>query len=58
MADDVQVLLPIPPESAAARVVGFMKGKSGLHIRNYRGRLQDFTGQHFRARGCYIFTVG
>ena len=39
--------------------VGFLKGKSAIQIaRNFQGRKQNFTGQHFWSRGYYVSTVG
>ena len=52
MKDHVHMLLSIPPKYAVAQVIGFIKGKSAIHIaRNYLGRLRNFTGQQFWARG-------
>jgi putative transposase len=57
--DHVHMLLSIPPKYAVAQVIGFIKGKSAIHIaRSYLGRRQNFTGQHFWARGYYVSTVG
>jgi len=57
--DHVHMLLSIPPKYAVAQVLGFIKGKSAIHIaRSYLGRRQNFTGQHFWARGYYVSTVG
>ena len=59
MPDHVHMLLTIPPKYSVAQVVGFIKGKSAISIaRNYCGRRQNFTGQHFWARGYYVSTVG
>jgi putative transposase len=59
IADHVHMLLSIPPKYAVAQVVGFLKGKSAIHIaRTYLGRRQNFLGQHFWARGYYVSTVG
>ena len=53
------MLLSISPKYAVSQVLGFIKGKSAIHTaRNYLGRRQNFTGQHFSARGCYLSTVG
>jgi putative transposase len=53
------MLISIPPKYAVAQIVGFIKGKSAIHIaRNYMGRRRNFTGQHFWARGYYVSTVG
>jgi putative transposase len=57
--DHVHMLLSIPPKYAVAQVLGFIKGKSAIHIaRTYLGRRRNFTGQHFWARGYYVSTVG
>jgi putative transposase len=56
--DHVHMLLSIPPKYAVAQVLGYIKGKSAIHIaRTYLGRRQNFTGQHFWARGYYVSTV-
>jgi putative transposase len=52
MADHVHMLISIPPKYAVAQVVGYIKGKSAIHIaRNYGERRRNFVGQHFWARG-------
>ncbi len=57
--DHVHMLLSIPPKYAVAQVLGYIKGKSAIHIaRSYLGRRQNLTGQHFWARGYYVSTVG
>ena len=57
--DHVHMLLSIPPRYAVAQILGFIKGKSAIHIaRTYLGRRQNFTGQHFWARGYDVSTVG
>jgi putative transposase len=59
MIDHVHVLMEIPPKYSIAQVVGYIKGKSAIHIaRNYEGRQKNFTGQHFWARGYFVSTVG
>ena len=59
MPDHVHVLLSVPPKYAVAQVVGFIKGKSAIHIaRTFMGRRQNDTGHHFWARGYYVSTVG
>jgi REP-associated tyrosine transposase len=46
------MLISIPPEYAVSQVVGFIKGKSAVHIaRVYGGRKRNFVGQSFWARG-------
>ena len=57
--DHVHMLVSIPPKYAVAQVIGYVKGKSAIHIaRTYLGRRQNFTGQSFWARGYYVSTVG
>ena len=59
LPDHVHILIWIPPKYAVAQVVGFIKGKSAIHIaRTYLGRRKNFTGQSFWARGYYVSTVG
>jgi putative transposase len=59
MPDHVHMLLSVPPKYSVASVMGFIKGKSAIHIaRVYAGRRRNFVGQHFWARGYWISTVG
>ena len=53
------MLIAIPPKHAVAQVVGFIKGKSAIHLaRVYGERKRNFVGQHFWARGYFVSTVG
>ena len=53
------MLIAIPPKYAVAQVVGFIKGKSAIHLaRVYGERKRNFVGQHFWARGFFVSTVG
>ena len=57
--DHVHMLLSIPPKYAVAQVVGYLKGKSAIYMaRTYGGRLRNFLGEHFWARGYFVTTVG
>ena len=59
MPDHVHMLISIPPKYAVSHVVGYIKGKSAIHLaRTYVGRQRNFTGQHFWARGYFVSTVG
>ena len=59
MPDHVHMLLSLPPKFSVSQVVGFLKGKSAIHIaRNFDGRKLNFTGYHFWARGYFVSTVG
>jgi len=55
MPDHVHMLLSIPPKYAVSQVVGFIKGKSAIHVaRVYGERRRNFVGQHFWARGSAL----
>ena len=57
--DHIHVLMSIPPKYSVAQVVGFVKGKSAIHIaRVYLGQKRNYNGMHFWARGYYVSTVG
>ncbi len=59
MVDHIHMLIEIPPKYSVAQLVGYMKGKSAIHIaRTFEGRQKNFTGQHFWARGYFVSTVG
>ena len=59
MVDHVHMMLRIPPKFAVSQVVGFIKGKSAIHLaRVYGERKRNFVGQHFWARGFFVSTVG
>ena len=54
LADHVHMLISIPPKYAVAQVVGFIKGKSAIHLaRVYGENLRNFVGQSFWARGYF-----
>ena len=43
MSDHVHMLIAIPPKYAVSQVVGFIKGKSAIHLaRVYEGQLVKF----------------
>lgn len=59
MPDHVHMLIAIPPKYAVSQVVGYIKGKSAIHVaRVYGERARNFVGQHFWARGYFVSTVG
>jgi putative transposase len=59
MLDHVDMLVAIPPKYAVSQVIGYIKGKSAIHIaRTYAERRRNFVGQHFWARGYFVSTVG
>ena len=58
MPDHVHMLISIPPKYAVAQVVGFIKGKSAIHIARTYAKRRNARGQHFWARGYFVSTVG
>ena len=47
MPDHVHILISIPPKYAVSQVVGYIKGKSAIHLaRTYGERKRNFVGQH------------
>jgi putative transposase len=59
MPDHVHMMISIPPKYAVSQVVGYIKGKSAIHLaRVYGERKRNFVGQHFWARGYFVSTVG
>src|SRR5512139_3756119 len=58
MPDHAHMLISIPPKYAVSQVVGFIKGKSAIHIaRVIFGRRKNFTGEEFWAKGYHVSTV-
>jgi putative transposase len=59
LPDHAHMLVAIPPKYAVSQVIGFIKGKSAIHLaRVYGERKQNFVGQHFWARGYFVSTGG
>src|ERR1041384_4811172 len=59
MPDHVHMMISIPPKYAVSQVIGYIKGKSAIHLaRVYGERKRNFIGQHFWARGYFVSTVG
>ena len=57
--DHVHMCIEIPPKYSVAQIVGYIKGKSAIHIaRDVEGRARNFVGQSFLARGYFVSTVG
>jgi putative transposase len=57
--DHVHMMIAIPPKYAVSPVIGYIKGKSAIHLaRVYGERKRNFVGQHFWARGFWVSTVG
>ena len=59
MCEHVHMMISIPPKYSVSQVVGYMKGKSAIHLaRVYGERKRNFVGQSFWARGYFVSTVG
>ena len=59
MPDHVHMLLSIPPKYAVSQVLGYIKGRSAIHLARVYGKLKrGFTGQYFWARGYFVSTIG
>lgn len=59
MSDHVHMMIAIPPKYSVSQVVGYITGKSAIHVaRVYGERKRNFVGQHFWARGYFVSTVG
>jgi putative transposase len=59
MPEHVHLCLSIPPKYSVAKAIGRVKGKSAIRIhREYLGRVRNFIGLHFWARGYCGSTVG
>ena len=58
MPDHVHMCIAIPPKHPVASVIGFLKGKSAIAMAKLCGKERNFTGEHFRARGYAVSTVG
>ena len=59
MADHVHMLISVPPKLAVSSVVGYLKGKSAIHIaRHVLQRERNYAGQSLWARGYFVDTTG
>ena len=48
MPDHVHMMISIPPNYAVSQVIGYIKGKSAIHLAQVYGeRKRNFVGQHF-----------
>ena len=57
--DHIHMLISIPPKYLVAQIVGYIKGKSAIHIaRTYLGQRKNYSGMSFWARGYFVSTVG
>ena len=55
MADHVHIMISIPPKYAVSQVVGYIKGKSAIHVaRVYGEKKRNYVGQHFWVRWTHL----
>ena len=53
------MMISIPPKYAVSQVVGYIKGKSAIHLALVYGeRKRNVVGQSFWAIGYFVSTVG
>ena len=58
-SDHVHMMIAIPPKYALSQVIGYIKGKSAIHLaRVYGERKRNFVGQHFWAREFFVSPTG
>src|SRR3984885_2096134 len=59
LPDHVHMMISIPPKYAVSQALGFIKGKSAIHLARVDGvRKQKGAGQSFWARGYFVSAVG
>jgi putative transposase len=59
MSDHVHMLLEIPPKLSVSSVVGYVKGKSAIHVaRHFLKHGRNYAGHRLWARGFCVDTVG
>ncbi len=59
MPDHIHMLISIPPKYAVSSVIGYIKGKSAIHVaRHFCGKARNYAGQSFWARGYFVDSVG
>jgi putative transposase len=58
MLDHLHMCIAISPQHPVAALLGFLKGESTIVIARRCGKERNFSGEHFRARGYAVSTVG
>ncbi len=59
MPGHVHMMIAIPPKYAVSQVVGFVKGKSAIHVVQVNGACKgNFVGHLFGGRRYFVSTVG
>lgn len=58
MPDHVHMLIWAPPKMAVSAAVGYIKGKSAIHVaRHFMKRERNYLGQRLWARGYFVDTA-
>lgn len=59
MIDHIHICISIPPKYSVSYVMGYLKGKSAISIaRRFMGKVRNYSGENFWARGYFVSTVG
>jgi len=58
LADHVHRMISIQPKYAVSQVIGFIKGKSAIHLARVRRKEAEFRGSAFLGQGYFVSTVG
>src|SRR5207302_1136766 len=59
LPDHVDMMIAIPPKYAVSQVVGFIKGKSAIHLAQVDGeQTRNFVGSTFGQEDSYVSSVG
>lgn len=59
MPDHFCMMIAIPLKYSVSQVVGYIKGKSAIHLAwDYGEKKRNGVGQSFGARGYFVSTVG
>ncbi|MBU3915163.1 IS200/IS605 family transposase, partial [bacterium] len=58
LPNHVHMLVSIPPKYAVAQVIGYIKGKSAIHIARNYFKHKNASGHKFWARGYHVSTIG
>jgi putative transposase len=57
--DHIHMCVSIPQKYSVSNIVGYLKGKSAIHVFEAHSRVRrNFRGHKFWARGYYVSTVG
>ena len=58
LPDHVHMLISIPPKHAVSQVIGFIKGKSAIHLARVYGEEAKLRRPTLLGQGYFVSTVG